>query len=155
MAILKLHTNANAKQKDFTDLSGLEQLKLVNSVVDRVSTLEDGFRLSDLIDEFPVLRYTLDIYKKDNPNKTDIEVIFSLLRKAERKGTKDVTTSIVADQEGYQYLRFDYANKWTSNTFHWVRGWGDEYYVVIRTKQKDYHIFTKPSGEIRIIRKAK
>lgn len=155
MAILKLHTNTNAKQKDFTDLSGLEQLKLVNSVVDRIATLEDGFRLSDLIDEFPVLRYTLDIYKKDNPNKTDIEVIFSLLRKAERKGTKHVTTSIVADQEGYQYLRFDYENKWTSNTFHWVRGWGDEYYVVIRTKQKDYHIFTKPTGEIRIIRKDK
>lgn len=155
MAILKLHTNANAKQKDFTDLSGLEQLKLVNSVVDKIATLEDGFRLSDLIDEFPVLRYTLGIYKKDDPNKTDIEVIFSLLRKAERKGTKDVTASIVADQEGYQYLRFDYANKWTSNTFHWVRGWGDEYYVVIRTKQKDYHIFTKPTGEIRIIRKAK
>lgn len=68
---------------------------------------------------------------------------------------KDVTTSIVADQESYQYLRFDYSNKWTSNTFHWVRGWGDEYYVVIRTKQKDYHIFIKPTGEIRIIRKAK
>ena len=155
MAILKLHTNANAKQKDFTDLSGLEQLKLVNSVVDKIATLEDGFRLSDLIDEFPVLRYTLDIYKKENPDKTDIEVILSILRKAERKGVKDVTTSIVADQEGYQYLRFDYANKWTSNTFHWVRGWGDEYYVVIRTKQKDYHIFIKPTGEIRIIRKAK
>lgn len=155
MAILKLYTNANAKQKDFTDLSGLEQLKLVNSVVDKIATLEDGFNLSNLVDEFPVLRYTLDICKKDNPNKMDIEVIFSLLRKAERKGTKDVTTSIVADQEGYQYLRFDYTNKWTSNTFHWVRGWGDEYYVVIRTKQKDYHIFTKPTGEIRIIRKAK
>lgn len=155
MAILKLYTNANAKQKDFTDLSGLEQLKLVNSVVDKIATLEDGFNLSNLVDEFPVLRYTLDIYKKDNPNKMDIEVIFSLLRKAERKGTKDVTTSIVADQEGYQYLRFDYTNKWTSYTFHWIKGWSDEYYVIIRSKKQDQHVFIKPTGEIRIIRKDK
>lgn len=142
-------------QKDFTDLTGLEQLKLANSIINKISNLENGYNLSDLINEFPVLRYTLDTYKKDHPDKTDIEVLFLLLRKAERKDTKDVTTTIVTDQDGYQYLRFNYSNKWISNTFHWIKGWSDEYYVIIRSKKQDQHVFIKPTGEIRIIRKDK
>ena len=153
MAILKLHPNP--KCKDFSDLTGLEKLKLANSVVDRISNLKDGFKLSDLINEFPALRTTLDIYKKDNPDKSDIEVLFLLLRKAEKKGTNGVTTSIVSDQEGYQYLRFDYTNKWTKNTFHWIKGWDSDYYVVIRSPKQDQHIFINLNGEIRIIRKDK
>lgn len=153
MAILKLHTNP--KRKDFTDLTGLEKLKLANSVVERISDLKDGYNLSDLINEFPVLRTTLDIYKKEHPDKSDIEVLFLLLKEAEKKGTDGVTTTVVSDKEGYQYLRFDYSNKWMKNTFHWVRGWCDDYYVVIRSDKQDQHVFIKPTGEIRIIRKDK
>ena len=47
-----------AIQKDFTDLTGLEQLKLANSIINKISNLENGYNLSDLINEFPVLRYT-------------------------------------------------------------------------------------------------
>ena len=153
MAILKLHTNS--KRRDFTDLTGLEKLKLANSVVDRISNLKDGFNLSDLINEFPVLRTTLDIYKEEHPDKSDIEVLFLLLRKAEKKDINGVTTTIVTDQEGYQYLRFNYSNKWFKKTFHWVKGWDSDYYVVIRSDKQDQHIFIKPTGEIRIIRKDK
>lgn len=142
-------------QKDFTDLTGLEKLKLANSVVDRISDLKDGYNLSVLISEFPVLRTTLDIYKEDHPDKSDIEVLFLLLRKAERKDTKNVTTTIVTDQDGYQYLRFNYTSKWSSYTFHWIKGWSDEYYVIIRSKKQDQHVFIKPTGEIRMIRKDK
>lgn len=142
-------------QKDFIDLTGLEQLKLANSIINKISNLENGYNLSDLINEFPVLRYTLDIRKKDHPDKTDIEVLFLLLRKAERKDTKDVTTTIVTDQDGYQYLRFNYSNKWFGYTFHWIKGWCDEYYVIIRSKKQDQHVFIKPTGEIRVIRKDK
>lgn len=153
MSILKLHTNP--ERKDFTDLTGLEKLKLENSVVDRISNLNDGSNLSDLINEFPVLRTTLDIYKEEHPGKSDTEVLFLLLRKAEKKGMNEVTTSIVTDQEGYQYLRFNYSNKWMKNTFHWIKGWENEYYVLIRSDKQDQHIFIKPTGEIRIIRKDK
>ena len=153
MAILRLHTNP--KRKDFADLTGLERLKLANSILDRISSIEDGFNLSDLINEFPVLRTTLDIYKEDHPNKTDTDVLFLLLRKAEKKGTKDVITTIVTDQEGYQYLRFNYRNTWINKTFHWVKGWNEEYYVIISSDKQDQHIFIKPTGEIRIIRKDK
>lgn len=142
-------------QKDFTDLTGLEQLKLANSIINKISNLENGYNLSDLINEFPVLRYTLDTRKKDHPDKTDTEVLFLLLRRAERKDTKDVTTTIVTDQDGYQYLRFNYINKWSSYTFHWIKGWSDEYYVIIRSKKQDQHVFIKPTSEIRIIRKDK
>ena len=142
-------------QKDFTDLTGLERLKLANSIINKISNLENGYNLSDLINEFPVLRYTLDIRKKDYPDKTDIEVLFLLLRKAEKKDTNGVTTTIVTDQDGYQYLRFNYTNKWSSYTFHWIKGWSDEYYVIIRSKKQDQHVFIKPTGEIRIIRKDK
>lgn len=153
MSILKLNTKS--KQKGFTDLSGLEQLKLANAVFDRISTLEDGFNLSNLIDEFPVLRTTLDIYKEDHPDKTDVEVMFLLLRKAEKKDTKGVVTTTVTDQEGYQYLRFSYYNTWINKTFNWVKGWIDEYYVIIGSDKQNQHIFIKPTGEIRMIRKAK
>lgn len=153
MSILKLHSNP--KHKNFTDLTGLEKLKLANTVVDRISNLNDGSNLSDLINEFPVLRITLDIYKEEHPGKSDTEVLFLLLRKAEKKGMNEVTTSIVTDQEGYQYLRFNYSNKWMKNTFHWIKGWENEYYVLIRSDKQDQHIFIKPTGDIRIIRKDK
>nr|DAX86723.1 MAG TPA: hypothetical protein [Caudoviricetes sp.] len=58
-----------AIQKDFTDLTGLEQLKLANSIINKISNLGNGYNLSDLINEFPVLRYTLDTRKKDHPDK--------------------------------------------------------------------------------------
>lgn len=151
MSILK----QSSKQKDIADLSGLDLLKLANSIFDKISNLKDGYNLSDLINEFPILRSTLDSYKEDHPDKSDTEVIFLLLRKAEKKDTNDVTTTIVTDQEGYQYLRFNYSNKWFKKTIHWVKGWMDDYYVIIRSDKQDQHVFIKPTGEIRIIRKDK
>lgn len=151
MSILK----QSSKQKDIADLSGLDLLKLANSIFDKISNLKDGYNLSDLINEFPVLRTTLDIYKEEHPDKSDIEVLFLLLKKAEKKDTNGVTTTIVTDQEGYQYLRFNYSNKWFKKTFHWIKGWMDDYYVIIRSDKQDQHVFIKPTGEIRIIRKDK
>lgn len=152
MSILK---QSSSKQKDITDLSGLDLLKLANSIFDKISNLKDGYNLSDLINEFPILRSTLDSYKEERPDKSDAEMIFLLLRKAEKKDTNGVTTTIVTDQEGYQYLRFNYSNKWFKKTFHWVKGWVDDYYVIIRSDKQDQHVFIKPTGEIRIIRKDK
>ena len=152
MSILK---QSSSKQKDITDLSGLDLLKLANSIFDKISNLKDGYNLSDLINEFPILRSTLDSYKEDHPDKSDVEMIFLLLRKAEKKDTNGVTTTIVTDQEGYQYLRFNYSNKWFKKTFHWVKGWMDDYYVIVRSDKQDQHVFIKPTGEIRIIRKDK
>lgn len=151
MSILK----QSSKQKDIADLSGLDLLKLVNSIFDKISNLKDGYNLSDLINEFPILRSTLDSYKEDRPDKSDVEMIFLLLRKAEKKDTNGVTTTIVTDQEGYQYLRFNYSNKWFKKTFHWIKGWIDDYYVIVRSDKQDQHVFIKPTGEIRIIRKDK
>lgn len=152
MSILK---QSSSKQKDIVDLSGLDLLKLANSIFDKISNLKDGYNLSDLINEFPILRSTLDSYKEDHSDKSDVEMIFLLLRKAEKKDTNGVTTTIVTDQEGYQYLRFNYSNKWFKKTFHWVRGWCDDYYVIVRSDKQDQHVFIKPTGEIRIIRKDK
>lgn len=151
MSILK----QSSKQKDIADLSGLDLLKLANSIFDKISNLKDGYNLSDLINEFPILRSILDSYKEDHPDKSDVEMIFLLLRKAEKKDTDGVTTTIVTDQEGYQYLRFNYSNKWFKKTFHWIKGWMDDYYVIIRSVKQDQHVFIKPTGEIRIIRKDK
>lgn len=151
MSILK----QSSKQKDIADLSGLDLLKLANSIFDKISNLKDGYNLSNLINEFPILRSTLDSYKENYPDKSDVEMIFLLLRKAEKKDTNGVTTTIVTDQEGYQYLRFNYSNKWFKKTFHWVKGWMDDYYVIIRSNKQDQHVFIKPTGEIRIIRKDK
>lgn len=152
MSILK---QSSSKQKDITDLSGLDLLKLANSIFDKISNLKDGYNLSDLINEFPVLRTTLDIYKEEHPDKSDAEMIFLLLRKAEKKDTNGVTTTIVTDKEGYQYLRFNYSNKWFKKTFHWVKGWMDDYYVIVRSDKQDQHVFIKPTGEIHVIRKDK
>lgn len=84
MSILK----QSSKQKDIADLSGLDLLKLANSIFDKISNLKDGYNLSDLINEFPILRSTLDSYKENHPDKSDVEMIFLLLRKAEKKGHK-------------------------------------------------------------------
>lgn len=157
MAILKMNIT---KVKDITELSKLELLRLVNSVVDRFKSIKEEqthhqIALSDLIDEFPILRNSLNQRSKDHPGLSDIQLIYVLLREAEKQGVKDVTATVCTDKHGYQHLKFSYTNIWMKYTLHWVPSWVGEYYFIIQESKMLINIFINDEGMIRIIRKDK